>query len=149
MKKQKKLAHKKSATNHNLSVLGYLLAGSLLGGAAVWIVSSSIYNATVSEMRATMNNHMTMMEKTIHSTSGMDMSMAEMTTSLQGKTGDEFDKLFLEQMIPHHQGAVDMAKLAEAQAKHDEIKELSKNILTSQADEINDMKTWLETWGYK
>jgi uncharacterized protein (DUF305 family) len=149
MKKRKKHATKKLPTNHNLSVLGYLLSGALLGGAAVWIVSSSIYNATVSEMRSTMSDHMAMMEKTMHSTSGMDMSMAEMTTSLQGKTGDEFDKTFLEQMIPHHQGAVDMAKLAEVQAKHEEIKALSKNILTSQTNEINDMKTWLETWGYK
>lgn len=38
------------------------------------------------------------------------MSMYEMEKMLQGKTGDELDRAFLEAMIPHHQGAIDMAK---------------------------------------
>lgn len=146
-----KRSDKKSlkVTNHLGSSLAYLIAGAVIGGATVWIVSSSMYNASVSDMRNAMNTHMEMMEQTMHMGTGMDMSMTEMTKSLQGKTGDDFDKTFLEEMIPHHQGAVDMAKLSEAQAKHDEIKQLSKNILTTQTKEINDMKSWMDKWGYR
>lgn len=78
-----------------------------------------------------------------------DMSMGEMTTMPKGKTGDDFDKAFMEQMIIHHQGAIDMAKLAQANAKHDEIKNLANDILSAQSKEIDEMQTWQTDWGYK
>ncbi len=53
----------------------------------------------------------------------MDMSMRNMVKVLDGKTGDDLDKAFLEAMIPHHQGAIDMAKYLTG-AKHDELKKL-------------------------
>ena len=40
----------------------------------------------------------------------MQSSMDGMMSNLQGKTGDEFDKAFLNEMIMHHEGAVVMAK---------------------------------------
>ena len=49
-----------------------------------------------------------------------DMSMSQMTGSLQGKQGDDFDQAFISAMIEHHQGAVDMAKLSASNAKHDD-----------------------------
>jgi uncharacterized protein (DUF305 family) len=64
------------------------------------------------------------------------------------KSGDKFDEEFISQMIVHHEGAVEMAKLAEKQAKHDEIKQLSKDIISAQEKEINDMKQWQASWGY-
>lgn len=80
--------------------------------------------------------------------SGMDMSMNDMMSSLEGKTGDKFDKAFLAAMIEHHQGAIDMAKLIPAQAKHDEIKQLGEAIIKAQTQEIGDMKQWQSDWGY-
>lgn len=77
-----------------------------------------------------------------------DMSMGDMASSLKNKTGDDFDKAFMSGMIAHHQGAIDMANLAEQNAKHDEIKELSKNIVSSQTKEIDEMKSWQTKWGY-
>jgi len=68
---------------------------------------------------------------------GMDM----MTENLRGKSGDEFDKVFLSEMIVHHQGAIDMAVLAKQSAKHDEIKKLADEIIAAQTKEINDMKS--------
>ena len=76
------------------------------------------------------------------------MSMDDMTGMLQGKTGDDFDKAFIEQMIVHHQGAIDMANLAKQNAKHDEIKNISEEIVSAQANEINEMKSWQIRWGY-
>lgn len=77
------------------------------------------------------------------------MSMADMNEELAGKTGDDFDKAFLEMMIAHHQGAIDMANLAPTRAKHEEIKTLSQAIITAQNKEISDMQQWQMDWGYK
>lgn len=76
------------------------------------------------------------------------MSMQDMTADLEDKTGDEYDKAFIASMIAHHEGAVEMAELSAANAKHDEIKELSKAIIVAQEKEIADMKQWQKDWGY-
>lgn len=76
------------------------------------------------------------------------MSMGQMTDDLKNKTGDDFDKAFISSMIEHHQGAIDMAKLAEKNAKHDEIKNMSNDIMTAQSTEIDMMKKWQTEWGY-
>jgi uncharacterized protein (DUF305 family) len=81
------------------------------------------------------------------------MSMADMMTSmnaeLQGKSGDAFDQAFLSEMIVHHQGAVEMAKLALTNAKHQEIKDLAKAIIAAQNKEIGDMQSWAKAWYQK
>ena len=76
------------------------------------------------------------------------LSMSDMVTNLNGKTGDAFDKEFLAGMIVHHQGAIDMAKLAAAQAKHQEVKDLANNIVAAQNREIAQMQAWQKNWGY-
>lgn len=76
------------------------------------------------------------------------MSMADMNTQLKGKIGDDFDKAFIEMMIEHHQGAIDMAILAKSNAKHDEIKTLSQDIISAQTNEISKMQQWQVDWGY-
>lgn len=77
------------------------------------------------------------------------MTMAEMNADLKGKTGDDFDKAFIEMMIEHHQGAIDMARLAESNAKHDEIKTLGKAIISAQTNEISQMQQWQMDWDYE
>lgn len=77
-----------------------------------------------------------------------EMSMMDMNKQLEGLSGDAFDKAYLEMMIAHHEGAIDMAKLAPARAKHDEIKTLSTAIITAQNKEISDMKQWQNNWAY-
>lgn len=76
------------------------------------------------------------------------MTMDDMVNMLKGKTGDAFDKAFLEGMIPHHQGAVDMANAVLRDAKHDELKQLARDIIASQQKEIDMMKQWQKDWGY-
>ncbi len=77
---------------------------------------------------------------------GMSGMMDDMMNGLYGKTGDEFDRAFLEEMIVHHEGAVLMAQEALKNAKHQEIKDMSKNIISAQTIEINQMKGWLKSW---
>lgn len=62
--------------------------------------------------------------------------------------GEDYDRMFLANMIAHHQGAVDMAKLALTNAKHQEIKDMANNIITAQTKEIGDMQSWQTAWGY-
>lgn len=76
------------------------------------------------------------------------MGMDEMSAALQGKTGDAFDQMFLELMIPHHQGAIEMAMAAKASAKHPELKRMADDIIAAQEAEIAQMRTWQRAWGY-
>ena len=76
------------------------------------------------------------------------MGMDAMTAGLTGKTGDDFDKSFLSEMIVHHQGAIEMAGLARANAKHPELKTLADSIISAQSSEISRMKQWQLNWGY-
>ena len=79
---------------------------------------------------------------------GMGSSMEDMVDSLDGKTGDEFDKTFIEEMIVHHQGAIDMAQLAQENAGHDEIKSMAEDIISAQSNEIEMMRKWQQDWDY-
>lgn len=76
------------------------------------------------------------------------MSMNNMTKELSKLTGDDFDQAYLEMMIAHHEGAIDMAELAATNAKHEEIKTLSTQIIDAQAKEISNMQQWQKDWGY-
>jgi len=78
-----------------------------------------------------------------------DMSMDDMVKRLEDKEGDKFDEQFITDMVVHHQAAVDMAKLAKDNAKHQEIKALSQDIITAQEKEIREMKRWQNEWGYQ
>ena len=62
--------------------------------------------------------------------------------------GEDYDRMFIANMIEHHRGAVDMAELALNNAKHQELKDMAKNIISAQTKEINDMESWQKTWGY-
>ncbi|MEH1937156.1 MAG: DUF305 domain-containing protein [Nostoc sp.] len=63
-----------------------------------------------------------------------------------GPADANFDLRFLDAMIPHHQGAVEMAKEAQQKSKRPEIKKLADNIIKSQNQEITQMKQWRQAW---
>ena len=71
------------------------------------------------------------------------------SSQLVGLSGDNFDKKFIENMIVHHEGAIEMAQQARLNAKHDEIKQMAEAIISAQSDEINKMKDWQKQWGYE
>lgn len=83
-----------------------------------------------------------------HSAMMMEDEMAGMTNALKDKTGGDFDKTFLTQMIAHHQEAIDMSKPAATNASHQEVKNLASKIITAQTSEISKMKVWQTKWGY-
>ena len=64
-------------------------------------------------------------------------------TKLTSLNGAEFDRLWLESMISHHQGAIEMAKAEIANGDNVDAKTLATNIVTTQEAEIGQMKQML------
>lgn len=62
------------------------------------------------------------------------------------KTAQDFDKAFIEHMIPHHQMAVVMAQMLEGSTERPEMKQLAKDIRDAQTKEINQMREWYRQW---
>lgn len=56
------------------------------------------------------------------------------------ESGGYSDRRFIDRMVPHHRSAVDMAEVALKNAEHQEIKELSKDIVSTQEAEISVLK---------
>lgn len=107
-----------------------LVIGAVLAGLITFVVTNKNESATSNS-----TNHTT-------------MTMADMTNALKGEAGDDFDKAFISGMIEHHQGAIDMAKLAHQNAKHGEVKKMADDIISAQSKEIAMMKSWQAEWGY-
>ena len=67
-----------------------------------------------------------------------------------GDGGGDFndaDVTFAQSMIPHHEQAVQMAKMAKMHASTPEVKNLADKIEAAQGPEIATMKGWLKDWG--
>ncbi len=125
-----------------VGVIGLLIGVVITGFAAGQAVNNN--NTGMMRMMGMDTNNSHQQTATSHDT----MSMADMTEQLKNKTGDDFDKAFVEMMISHHEGAVDMAELIPSRAKHDEVKQLGVAIVAAQTKEIADMKQWQKDWGY-
>jgi uncharacterized protein (DUF305 family) len=72
-----------------------------------------------------------------------DMSMM---ASLDKLPPQRLEAVFMSQMIPHHQSAIEMAGLVADRAAHQEVKDLANGITTSQSAEIEQMNGWLSNW---
>ena len=103
----------------------YGLIGAFVGGISVWFFMTNTLNS-----------------------SNVGMMNFNSNTNSQGRGGmlGNIDQHFIEQMIPHHEDAITMAKLALTKAQKSEVKLLAKSIIDSQGKEINQMKSWYATW---
>jgi len=73
--------------------------------------------------------------------------MAKMSRDMNAPMTGDADVDFATMMIPHHQGAIDMAKVELEFGKDSELRKLSEAIITAQESEIAFLKGWLETNG--
>jgi uncharacterized protein (DUF305 family) len=73
------------------------------------------------------------------------MMSADEMSQLTAATGAEFDKMFLQMMITHHQGAIEMADTEIAQGSNPDALTLAQSIKTSQTAEITTMQQLLQT----
>ncbi|WP_425554619.1 DUF305 domain-containing protein [Georgenia daeguensis] len=71
------------------------------------------------------------------------MSQEEAMQHLEGLSGTEFDRSFLEMMIAHHQGAVTMAQTELEEGENPQALELAEKIIADQEAEISEMEQML------
>ena len=105
----------------------YGFGGLIIGGLLVWLTTMTIVNSGNANMMGMMGYG-----------SGNKLSI------MQDKS--IIDAHFIEQMIPHHEDAIIMAKLALKKAQRTEIKQLAESIIDSQGIEITKMKDWYKSW---
>lgn len=72
--------------------------------------------------------------------------MGDATDIARLSNSSDFDKAFIEEMIPHHQMAVMMATMLQTTTSRPEMKQLAKNIIDAQSREINSMRQWYRQW---
>lgn len=83
-------------------------------------------------------NHMMPMTEAMQNAMRMDQDL--------GAADPEFDLRFINAMIPHHQGAVDMAQQVLNNGDRPELKQLAQGIITAQNQEIEQMQQWRKDW---
>lgn len=99
--------------------LKYGLVGLLIGIVATWGLTSTVLTPTTKSLTSSKS---------------------------AAKSIETLDAHFIEQMIPHHEDAITMAKLALERSQRPEVKQLGQNIIDSQGKEINQMKEWYKDW---
>ena len=72
--------------------------------------------------------------------SGMAMDMHELHHA------KPFDKAFIDMMIPHHAGAIRMARAERAKGTDSQLRKLASAIIRDQAKEIRQMNAWRKAW---
>lgn len=102
----------------------YLLIGVLIGGICTWLLTA---NSIIPPVWQDTNS-------TLEINGG------------NGKTAQNIDAHFIEQMIPHHEDAILMARLAQTKATRPEVKNLADSIIKSQTVENNLMRDWYKQW---
>ncbi len=103
-------------------------------------------NAEVEELRQIKQEEFGTSEvPTEMSDSEMEM-MGMMMDPEQLAEQDPFDLAFIENMIPHHQSAIDMAEVALENTDNPQIQNLAQEIITAQEQEIAQMEQWREEW---
>ena len=70
-------------------------------------------------------------------------SMKTMMKNMDVKPTGQTDRDFVLMMMPHHQGAIDMAKVELQYGKDPVLRKMAGDIVKAQEQEIGEMKAWL------
>jgi uncharacterized protein (DUF305 family) len=121
----------------NLKIIGVVLASGALGFGICTAISAS------SEPKIdTVSHDMSNMSEEV----SMEEQVKQLSGELDDKTRNALDRAFVENMIVHHQGAIEMAEKVVDQTKRPEVKALAEEIIATQGAEVETMNGWLKKW---
>jgi uncharacterized protein (DUF305 family) len=78
---------------------------------------------------------------------GGDATTADAAREMVEEEGGYSDRAFIDAMVPHHRGAVEMAEVALENAEHREIRDLARDVVTAQEAEIEKLRAIKEEYG--
>lgn len=76
-------------------------------------------------------------------------AMQRMNTDMNGPMTGDPDQDFVMMMLPHHQGAIDMARVELKWGTDPELRRLAREIIAAQTKEIAFMRRWQARYGQK
>lgn len=65
---------------------------------------------------------------------------------LAQKSGQDFEVGYINSIIPHHQDAIEMARMVQNDAPHKEVRDIATAMINEQQGEIEELTTWLNDW---
>jgi uncharacterized protein (DUF305 family) len=125
-----------------------VLALAVFGGACQTAGNTNMANANRLMNTATSNaNSMpsNMSNMRMNGNGGNMSGMTDMKSSSDAAS-QPYDLQFIDTMTHHHQGAIDMAKMALTKSQNEEVKKFAQKIIDDQNKEIAQMKDWREKW---
>ena len=84
-----------------------------------------------------------------HKMTEMPKQMATMNEMIPGYLGPkdaDFDKRFIDMMIPHHEGAIIAAKQVLTSSERPELKQMAQKMIQAQEAEVQQLKQWRTAW---
>ncbi len=125
-----------------LALIVGLILGYFFGGSTVMSDRGFFSNEVMhEEMEEYMYG-----DELIDEDGAMMHSMDEMLLGFRGKTGEAYEEAFLRGMIVHHIGAINMAEELLEQTDRPELVKLANDIINSQSNEEEQMRSWLSEW---
>lgn len=121
-----------------VATLGTTASAQMSGQGPQGMPGSMSMQGTMREMMRSMESARTPAAKAY--AQAMDKMHKDMAIEFSDNVGADFARA----MIPHHQGALNMAQVALQYAQDDEIRRIAQKTIDDQTKDIKELRSWLE-----